>query len=77
MFTRDQQCIHSADSVEKRFLNGIKRNETWINIPEYVEYKLSFAGVGLMITRSATVDAGKSVSFFSRPVCTYVVNFHS
>jgi hypothetical protein len=36
VFTCDQRCIHSADSVEKHFLNGSKRNEmglikhTWI-----------------------------------------------
>jgi hypothetical protein len=34
VFTCDQECIHSASSVEKRFLDGIKRNETGINIPE-------------------------------------------
>ena len=39
--------IHSADSVEKHFLNGNKR---WINIPEFVQNKLLFATVGLMIT---------------------------
>uniref|UniRef100_A0A8C8M6Q7 SMB domain-containing protein n=1 Tax=Oncorhynchus tshawytscha TaxID=74940 RepID=A0A8C8M6Q7_ONCTS len=40
-------CIHSTNSVEKRFLNGSKQNETGMNIPE-----LSFATVGLMITPS-------------------------
>jgi hypothetical protein len=44
----DQGCIHSADSVEKLFLNGSKRNSDE-KITEFVQWKLLFATVGLMI----------------------------
>ena len=37
LFVCDQGCINSADYVEKRFLNGKKRNETGINKPEFVQ----------------------------------------
>ena len=37
LFARNQGCIHSADSVEKRFLNGSKQKKTGINIPEFVQ----------------------------------------
>ena len=37
LFACDQGRIHYADSVEKCFLNGSKRNETGINIPEFVQ----------------------------------------
>ena len=30
------RVIHSADSVEKCFLNGSTQNKTGINIPEFV-----------------------------------------
>jgi hypothetical protein len=46
----DTGCIHSANCVEKRFLNGSKQNEMERTIPTFVQKKLSFATVGLMTT---------------------------
>jgi hypothetical protein len=37
VFACDQGHFHSANSVEKRFLNGSKRNETGLNIPEFIQ----------------------------------------
>jgi hypothetical protein len=37
LFVCNQGCIHSADSVEKCFLNGRKWDEKGINIPEFVQ----------------------------------------
>ena len=40
----------AAMKVIRGFLNRSKWNKTGINIPEFVQSKLSFATVGLLIT---------------------------
>ena len=37
LFVCDQRRMHSANSVEKRVLNGRKLNYSGINIPEFIQ----------------------------------------
>ena len=56
----DQGCIHSVDLVENLFLNGSKRNEMGINIPEFFQNKL-VCNCWTNDYNLDQLDAGKSV----------------